>query len=69
MYQFKKEKKEKLLVGRKINALAPEIGITREYLTYILNGQKSCSKVVAFCITKILDEDAEIQDYFDIVKD
>lgn len=68
MYQFKIKEKEKLLKGRKVNELAAKVGITREYFSYILNGQKSCSKVVAYCITKILDEDSEIKDYFDIIK-
>lgn len=41
------------------------IGISREYLTDIVNGKKTCTKVVAYCITKYLNEDAEIEDYFE----
>ena len=41
-----------------------EIGISRIYLTNILNGKQLCSKVVAYCITKYLDNNAEIDDYF-----
>ena len=50
----------------KINkTLASErIGITRVYLTNILNGKQTCSKVVAYCITKYLDKNAEIEEYF-----
>lgn len=41
-----------------------EIGITRIHLTNILNRRIGCSKVTAFCITKYLDNNAEIEDYF-----
>lgn len=40
------------------------IGIDRSYLTQITNGRTNCSKVVAYCITKYLDQEAEILDYF-----
>ena len=30
----------------------------------IINGKVACRKVVAFCITKYLNENAEIEDYF-----
>ena len=33
-------------------------------LSNILNGKVACRKVVAFCITKYLNENAEIEDYF-----
>ena len=68
MYRFKIEKRYELLKGRRINASAPKIGITREYMTDILNNKKNCSKLVAYCITKFSNENAEIEDFFDIVK-
>ena len=42
------------------------IGIDRSYLTQITNRKTKCSKVVAYCITKYLDQNAEILDYFNI---
>ena len=69
MYRFKIEKKQDLLNGQKINVSASKIGISREYMTDVLNNRKDCSKLVAYCITKFSNENAEIQDYFDIVKD
>lgn len=61
MYMFKLK-----LLDFKINKtkVSEEIGISRPYLTDILNGKKSCTKVVAFCITKYLNKDAEIIEYF-----
>lgn len=40
------------------------IGISRQYLTNIVNGKIACTKVVAFCITKYLDKNAEIEEFF-----
>jgi len=44
------------------------IGITQPWLSNILNRKVSCSKVLAFCIVKYLDINAEIEDYFEKVK-
>ena len=41
------------------------IGITQPCLSKILNGKVACRKVVAFSITKYINENAEIEDYFD----
>lgn len=40
------------------------IGLTQPTLSKILNGKVACRKVVAFCITKYLDDNAKIEDYF-----
>ena len=60
MYLFKTE------ISVKINQTIASkvIGITQPTLSNILNGKVACRKVVAFCITKYLDENAEIEDYF-----
>ena len=59
MYRFKIE-------GLEINKTKASkiIGISRVYLTDILNRKKSCTKVIAYCITKYLNQEAEINDYF-----
>lgn len=43
------------------------IGISRVSLSNILNRKCGCRKVVAYCITKFFDKNAEITDYFDEV--
>lgn len=60
MYLFKTE------IPVKINQTIASkvIGITQPTLSNILNGKVACRKVVAFCITKYLDDNAEIEDYF-----
>lgn len=42
-----------------------EIGIANETLCRILSGKQGCSKVIAYCITKHYDSNAEILDYFE----
>lgn len=41
------------------------IGLSQPTLSNILNRKVACRKVVAFCITKYIDDNAEIEDYFD----
>jgi len=64
MYIFKKDK------SIKINqTIASEvIGLAQPTLSNILNSKVACRKVTAYCITKYIDENAEIEDYFDYVK-
>ena len=64
MYIFKQD------VDYKINQTTASeiIGITQPCLSNILNGKVACRKVVAYCITKYLNENAEIEDYFERVK-
>lgn len=60
MYIFKTElqiKINKSLAGR-------IIGLSQPSISKILNGKVACRKVVAYCITKYLDKNAEIEDYF-----
>ena len=40
------------------------IGLAQPTLSNILNRKVACRKVTAFCITKYIDENAEIEDYF-----
>ena len=61
MYFFKEN------IDVKINqTIAGEvIGLTQPTLSNILNRKVACRKVVAFCITKYIDENAKIEDYFE----
>ena len=60
MYKFRQD------IEYKINQTIASkvIGITQPTLSNILSGKVACRKVVAFCIAKYLDENAEIEDYF-----
>lgn len=44
------------------------IGITQPTLSNIFNRKVACRKVVAYCITKYINENANIEDFFERVK-
>ena len=64
MYVFKEG------VNTKINQTKASkvIGLTQPTLSNILNRKVACRKVVANCITKYINENAEIEDYFERVR-
>lgn len=45
-----------------------DIGIARNTLGLIIRGQLACSKMTAYCITKLLYKEAEIEDFFERVE-
>ena len=65
MYLFKPN------IDLKINqTIASEvIGVAQPTLSNILNRKVYCRKVTAYCIVKYIDENAEIEDYFDKKED
>jgi plasmid maintenance system antidote protein VapI len=64
MYKFKKDKYNEVISKYKIKGIAEKIGITSTYLSLILNNKNDCKKTVAYCITKAINSEAEIDDYF-----
>ena len=60
MYEIRKD--VEIVINKK--EASETIGVSREYLTQVLNAKETCSKLLAYCITKYLNEDAEILDYF-----
>lgn len=44
--------------------VANQIGLHPDTLRKVLNGKIVCSKLAAYCITKFIDSNAEIEDYF-----
>jgi len=47
--------------------MAKVVGLNPDTLRRIINGKQVCSKLVAYCITKFLNSEAEILDYFNRV--
>lgn len=66
MYVLKKEV-QLSFNGHGQKEVAEKIGIAPETLSRILNKKQKCSKLIAYCITKLNDENAEILDYFEYV--
>ena len=44
--------------------VANKIGLHPDTLRKVLNGKQECSKLVAYCITKFINSNAEVEDYF-----
>lgn len=65
MYKIKTEKSKEIKKKYKLINIAKEVGISISHTSLILNGKKYSTKPVAYCITKFIDNDAEIEDYFD----
>lgn len=65
MWKFKDKE-----IARNYNKVqvAKVIGLTPDTLRRVINGKQLCSKLVAYCITKFLNNEAEITEYFDYVK-
>ena len=61
MWHFKDKEVMKMYNKSKV---AEFVGLAPTTLIRIVNGTQDCSKLVAYCITKFLDPDAEIEDYF-----
>ena len=65
MWQFKDKEIAKEYNKR---VMAEIIGIRPETLRRVINGTQKCSKLVAYCITKFLNQEAEIDKYFERVE-
>ena len=68
MYMFKKDKYVELLDGRTVEWLSRQINYKKITLYNILNGHKKCKKVLALAIVKTLNNEYEIEDFFETVE-
>lgn len=50
-------------------AMAKVVGLNPVTINKIFNRKQKCSKLVAYCITKFLDDDKEIEEFFERVED
>lgn len=70
MYLFKEELDLQQLLGKKtITQVAEEVGIARSQVSQILNAKRSTTKPTAYYISKVLNEDFEVQDLFNRVNE
>lgn len=49
------------------SAIAREVGLSVETVNRIFNRKQRCSKTTAYCICKIININAELNDYFELV--
>lgn len=62
MYEFKVEKKDDFLQGKKINYVARQVGMSESYLSNILNGKFKCSRKIAVSACAV--QQVELKEYF-----
>ena len=67
MYIFKKETLENVGFSKTQKMMAEIIGVSEGYFSKILNSKRKCSKILAYSITKTLDKNREIEDFFERV--
>ena len=68
MYKFKIEKYIELLNGKTVEWLANELGYTSTTFYLIFNGHKYVKKALALAIVKELDNDNEVEEYFEKIR-
>lgn len=64
LYLAKAEKFKEIKNIKQID-IAREVGIAEATLSRIINKKQICSKTTAYCITKVINSEAEIEDYFE----
>lgn len=64
MYIIKKEASEYIKGKYKSKFLENEVGLSTMFLNLVLNGKKGCSKKTAYAITKAINSNANISDFF-----
>lgn len=65
MYKFKEELLDNLKVNQ--SELARKIGLSFQYINGVIHNRYLCRKIVAYAMTKAINNEAEIKDYFERV--
>ena len=68
MYIFRTDKYLELLNGKTADWLARELGYSATTMSLIFNARKSVKKALALAIVKALDNDNEVEDFFEYVE-
>lgn len=65
MWKFKDKEVAKMYNKEQMSKI---VGLAPNTLRMVINGKQLCSKLVAYCITKFLNSEAEIEEYFEYVE-
>ena len=68
-YVIKSDVGQEIKVKYKERWLADKIGLSYGYISLLISGKKHCRKRIAYSFAKAIDPEAEIEDYFDIIKE
>ena len=64
MFKVKPEQAERIKRRYKLSTMAEEVGKGKSLITLYFNGTRSLPKTTAYAITKWIDSEAEIEDFF-----
>lgn len=67
MYILRQQSIENVGFSKTQKKMAEIIGVSEGYFSKVLNSKRKCSKILAYAITKTLDETKEISDFFERV--
>ncbi len=65
-YMIKEEYAKAWKSKYKQGYIADQVGISDTYISLILCRKKACPKRIAYCLTKLVDKDKEITDFFEV---
>ena len=65
MYKIKEETANLIRTRYKAKYVAETIGVSAILLSLVMRNKKPASKKIAYAITKFLNPEAEIEDYFE----
>lgn len=66
VYKLREDKAEEIKSKYRNSYFVEKAGLSKNYISLILNRKRNVSKVVAYVMTKLIDENAEILDYFEV---
>ena len=66
-YLLKEDVAKKIRQIYKNKYFVETVGLSRSYTSLILNRRRSCPKMVAYTITKAINPEAEINNFFEVV--
>ena len=65
-YLLKEDVAKKIRKTYKNKYFVETVGLSRSYTSLILNRRRSCPKMVAYTVTKAINSESEINDYFEV---
>lgn len=66
-YLLKEDKAKEIRQKYKNSYISEELGLTKPYISTILHRTRPIKKHLAYCFTKVVDSDLEINDLFEVV--
>lgn len=63
--KIREERKQQIKQKYRLDYIAKEIGVSHQFISYLFNNKRGCSKKTAQKIIDIIDKGAKIEDYFE----